>query len=59
MTLHQYQLGKIYPSVVVRPDEVSILHKQRLDGAWCSNKRILAQIDYWKTYYEIQPVKAN
>ena len=51
MTLRQDQLNKIYPSVTLRPDEVSILHNQRLDGAWCSNKRILAQIDYWMEYY--------
>ena len=46
-----HQLAKIYPSVVSKQEEVSVLHRQRIDGAWCSNKRILAQIDYWMKYY--------
>ena len=37
-------------------EEVSVLHRQRMDGAWCSNKRILAQIKYWMEYYELQSV---
>ena len=44
---------KFNPSVVVRLDEVSTFHTQRIDGAWCSNKRILAQIEYWIKYYEV------
>ena len=58
MILLQRQ-GRIYPSTMAKSSddmdniEISKLHTQRMDGAWCANKRILAQIKYWMEYYGI------